>query len=63
MIDYRYSTEQLLMYALNMLDHAAKEQATSRREDNWLSNNDTLAVIRERVEELKQSIYEQHRAA
>ena len=36
MTGYRYSTEELLMSALDMLDVAAKEQAKSRRKDKWL---------------------------
>ena len=63
MTGYRYSTEELLMSAFDMLDVAAKEQAKSRRKDKWLINNETLKAIRERVEEIKEQFYERHRAA
>ena len=63
MTGYRYSTEETLMSALDMLDVAAKEQAKSRRKDKWLINNETLKAIRERVEEIKEQFYERHRAA
>jgi len=54
MTGYCYSTEELLMSALDMLDVAAREQAKSRRKDKWLINNETLKAIRERVEEIKE---------
>jgi hypothetical protein len=58
MTGYRYSTEELLMSALDMLDLAAKEHAKSRRKDKWLIGNETLEAIRERVEEIKEQFHE-----
>ena len=46
MTGYRYSTEELLISAFDMLGLAAKEQARSRQEDRWPIDNETLKAIR-----------------
>ncbi len=46
-----YTTDELLKYALIMLDEAREEQAKSRRKSKWLVGNVTLEVIRQRVAE------------
>ncbi len=45
----QYSTGDLLVLALGMLDNAAKEQRGKKR---WLTNNLTLEVIRDHVNSL-----------
>jgi hypothetical protein len=46
-----YPTDQLLELALAMLDRARREQTGERMPitDNWLGNNFTLEIIREKV--------------
>lgn len=51
----QHSTEYLLCCALTMLDEARKEQSKSRRKDKWLTNNQSLEVIRQRVVEIKKA--------
>ena len=45
----RYTTEELLALALNMLDEAASREQRSKK--RWLTNNLTLEVIRARVKD------------
>jgi hypothetical protein len=45
------STEELLGFALRMLDTAREEQARSKRQFKWLTGNEMLEAIRQRVAE------------
>jgi hypothetical protein len=46
-----YTTDQLLEFALTLLDRARREQAGERLpiNDNWLADNITLEIIRAKV--------------
>jgi hypothetical protein len=46
-----YTTDQLLEVALALLDRARREQSAERMpiNDNWLTNNFTLEIIRAKV--------------
>jgi hypothetical protein len=46
-----YTTDQLLEFALTLLDRARREQAGERMPitDNWLADNLTLEIIRAKV--------------
>jgi hypothetical protein len=46
-----YTTDQLLEVALALLDRARREQSAERMpiNDNWLTNNLTLEIIRAKV--------------
>jgi hypothetical protein len=46
-----YTTDQLLEFALALLDKARREQSGERMPttDNWLANNLTLEIIRAKV--------------
>ena len=46
-----YATDQLLWFALTLLNRARREQAGERMPitDNWLADNLTLEIIRAKV--------------